>query len=708
MSNPHPRTNDPDRAALEREAIQARDKAEQVAEALREGKLPSNQQITSAIETIQESDVIYDSARGMSPLGKRVLVSTEKLLESTKKLLEEKNVGDELQNIFYYGSQATRDASDSATIPQDMKQKVSTEASTSQSMIQDAIKEVILIPQLLITSSEFRKLINDIHSIIQDSLLRNVPGKEPPTETGPELGTDQEKSIQEAKQETKQQARESTYPVAKTAAKVSGAHIKEFSEGNKSLQEAATGGAKELAMRVKDTVVNIQLTEEQRDKLVERFKNVMIETQSRPEYQQALSNIINIVSCITQQSKEVSGHVANKTKTQVQESTDEESLQIAKQNAKDLIENFANRKSLDPLINALRELGSRIKTDEDLRSYFKDLQDFILSSLRDTQFVQQTDYREHGSRLIDTGRHLLLERYSDTTQHIVDEASAFNQALQEDRTTAQWTSDFENLIRDMFLDERGQPTVKFELIKDFGKIIPVVADKLKYLPLPRIENSDEEYDYIFDNVVLYLSELMPKHLHMSFTSDINLDREENDVVQNTAFIEISKLRADARNIAFYYKKKKGLINMMDVGLVDFSIPKNGLTIKVKLLLNLPSDSNPSLDIKVLEADTTIDSLTLKLHDTKHDFLYILLTPLVEKRLKKQLANMVTDKVIKFFNYVKDSITNLQSQVGELQKKSLETKRKDKGAVPQGSEEKLKQSQAWQSPAFNPALKAREE
>jgi len=32
----------------------------------------------------------------------------------------------------------------------------------------------------------------------------------------------------------------------------------------------------------------------------------------------------------------------------------------------------------------------------------------------------------------------------------------------------------------------------------------------------------------------------------------------------------SKLHADARNIAFFYKKKKGVINMMDVsGLLEF-------------------------------------------------------------------------------------------------------------------------------------------
>jgi hypothetical protein len=341
----------------------------------------------------------------------------------------------------------------------------------------------------------------------------------------------------------------------------------------------------------------------------------------------------------------------------------------------------------------LREFGKKFQTDKELRTYLGELKEFAISSLRNPQFVQETDYVERGSSLIDKGRHLLLENYSELTENIANEATSFNEALQQDKTTIQWTQDFENLIGDVFLDAKGQPTIKFELIRDFGKILPIIADKMKYLPLPRIENSDEEYDYIFDNVVLYLSDIMPKHIHLSFTSDINLDREAHDVVMNTAFVEISKLRADARNIAFYYKKKKGLINMMDVGLVDFAIPKNGLTIRIKTLLNLPTEANPYLDLKVLEADTYIEDLKIKLHDTKHDFLYMFLTPLVEKRLKRQLSNMITEKLILTVNYVKDSIT-------KLQKTSSETLRKEKGPATPVSKEKLKQQAAWKSEAFD--------
>jgi len=660
MSKLPPR-NDPERSEREQEAIQARDKAVQATEALKDGRLPSTDQVTSAIESVQKSDSFHEASRGMSPLGKKVLVDTEKLLDTTKKIFEEKNVGDELQNVIYHTGKATKDTTSNATVPGDLKNKVTTETSSSQPLVQDSLKKTMIIPQLLMSSSEFRKLINDLHSIIQDALLRTIPDRDP-SEIDTGIGSDQEKTVGQAKQETAQQAREGAYPVAKEAADITGGYVKDFSEGNKGAKETATEGAKHLASHFKGKFTGYRLTEEQRDILVNRFKNLMIETQSRHEYQSVLEDLINNISRLNEQSQNIAGHAKETAKSQAGQSVDRTDLQKAQENAKKLIENFANHKSLDPLIEALKTLGRDVQNDQELRAYLNELREFALSSLRDPNFVKETDYIQHGSMLIDRGRTLLLERYSDHTQRIADEASAFNEALQNDALTAQWAADFQSLVRDLFLDENGQPTVKFELIKDFAKILKLAGEKIKYLPLPKIENSDEEYDYVFDNIVLYLAEAVPKHLRMNFMADISLNRDEKDVLQNTAYIEIAQINADARNIAFYYKKKKGLINMMDVGLVDFSIPRHGLTIKLKILLNPPTESNPDIEIKVLEANTDIDELKFRLHDSKHDVLYSVLTPLVEKRVKNQVAKMISEKMAASVEYIKENIVTLQSQV----------------------------------------------
>jgi len=700
MSNLPPK-EDPKRDELEHEAIDARNKAGQLAESFKEGKLPSTDQVTRAIEAVQNSDALQ-APQDMSPLGKKVMADFERLLDTTKKIFEEKNVGDELQNAIYYSSKATKDVTGSVTIPDDLKNKATNEASSTQPIFQDAFKKTLLIPQLLVSSSEFRKLINDLHSIVQDALLRTIPDKDPNTDATSKFATDEEKSLQQAKQETLQQAREGTYPVAKEAANITGEHVKDFSEGRKGFQETAKGGAKQLATQFKSRVSDYEITEEHRDQLVNRFKNAMIETQSRQEYQEVLEDLINILSLLSEKSQSVTGQVKETAKAQAQESTDKSDLQTAQESAKKLVENFANHKSLDPLINALRDLGKVVKRDEELRKYLNELRQFIISSLRDPKFVQETDYVDRGSELIETGRYLLLERYSDDTQRIVDEAKEFNAALQDDVLTTQWSKDFETLVGDLFLNENSQPTIKFELIKDFNKILPVIGERLKYLPLPRIENSDEEYDYIFDNIVLYLAEVLPSHLHVNFMTDINLGRNEQDILQNTAFFEISKINADARNIAFYYKKKKGLINMMDVGLVDFAIPKNGLTIKLKVLMNPPTDKNQELDIRVLEANTIIDDLKIRLHDTKHDFLYTVLTPLVEKRLKKQFANLITDKLVKSIDYLKENIIKVEAQVRHQVTDVARTK--VKGMT---GDIKRKQ-QAWQNDTNPQATQVREE
>jgi len=102
--------------------------------------------------------------------------------------------------------------------------------------------------------------------------------------------------------------------------------------------------------------------------------------------------------------------------------------------------------------------------------------------------------------------------------------------------------------------------------------------------------------------------------------------------------------------------------MMDVGLVDFSIPKNGLTIKLKVLMNPPNEANPTLDLRVLESDAIIDDLKIRLHDTKHDILNTILTPLVVKQVKKQVSKMISEKIAASVEYIKENLSTLQSQI----------------------------------------------
>lgn len=251
------------------------------------------------------------------------------------------------------------------------------------------------------------------------------------------------------------------------------------------MQEATTEGIKTMKTSVKEKVTSYHLSPEKREKLTARFKNIMTDVQRKPEYQDALSEIVRILSRISDYTQEVTNRV---TETAAEGTNrQEDSLSIAQRNAKELLENFANNSSLDELTSLLKEMGNKINHDEKFRNYLKELRNFVLSSLRDAEFINKPDYKDDGSRLIQEGRHVLLDRYSDLTDKISSEVKNFNDALQEDKTINRWKQDFETLVKDVFLDEKGRPTIKFGLVKDFAKILPVVAQKMKFIPLPRIE-----------------------------------------------------------------------------------------------------------------------------------------------------------------------------------------------------------------------------
>ncbi|KAG9296973.1 hypothetical protein G9A89_001811 [Geosiphon pyriformis] len=671
MSNKLPPKDDPERAQREREALELRNKAVEVTAAFNEGKLPTTEQLSSAITEVQESEILLRSYQGMSPLGRKVLADTEKLLETVKKLFEEKNANDELQNALFYGKKAVKDIGSviapAADIPDDFKRKAEGETSKTGEMIKIGMNKVVNIVKLLVSHPEFRRLFGDINSIVQEAVSRGlskvdqaIPRKEgSPTEI----------------------------PVNIL---------------DPDVQQKATNASKEAAEEVAGT---LELSPERRENIIQRVKNLMLEIHKSKEYQDAISDLVNIVSHISEQTQEMSSSLAKHVEENVGQNVGESiqqspDLEIAEKNAKELLENFANHRSLDPLINALKEFAEKIRTNEELSQYFSTLKEFVLKSLRDSEFVSQTEYTSQVSKFLDNGRNLLLEHYGDITKKAAHEAAAFNEGLQEDPLTTQLKRDVDTLMGDLFLDETGRPTIKLELVRDLTKIVSIIGDKFSYVALPRIEYEDEENSYIFDNIVLHIPHLVPQHIHLNLTTDINMDRPEDQLMQTTLSIDVTKINADARNIAFFYKKK-GLVNFTDVGLIDFSIPEEsgGLEYSAKLLLNIPSQGEPS-SFRIIESRCKVSELKLRMHSTQHDLLYSILNPLyLQNSVRRQFEKSIEE-------IFKNAIDFIGEKLSTIQRKSQQVQENVYGQQTAHIDpERLKLRQPWADPRFGSSVEA---
>ncbi|KAI8996065.1 hypothetical protein BC832DRAFT_595639 [Gaertneriomyces semiglobifer] len=727
---------------IERQRI---DRAREVTAALKEGKMPTTAQAVGGIEKVEREATLAEVSQDMSSTGKKVLIDTERLLHDTKKVMAQTMPNNELQNALYYGGRAASSTSGSQA-----------DLSGAADQLVQAGAKAAQLTKIIITSPEFRTLLNDMSAIAQDILrtntieasdeLANDPNapdqvKQAAARTrdtiqtkGPEGATREgqaqmqataqegrqrlEEEKQRAAQEynvRSQQAQETGRATQRTAGdslaggaslrdttknivdvvadraeqylpnevvdRTSGAireqgaklHTGEVSTQDykqqgvakknelmnqgRAAMDSATAQLRDPNSQVRQTGERVarklaDLPEERRQEIITRIRNVARTIQSKPEFQSGISELFDIVAPLAWQAKESAATTLNKAAeaptdpNQIQASRD---ARIAISNAKQLLENFARGRPLDPLIETIRDFAAQARDDEALRLYWRDLGNFLQRIIKETGYADNTNFNAEARSFIDRGRQV-MDQYSYYTQNLSYEAGIFTSALSSNKATQKVQADANTLINDLFLDERGKPTFKPELLRDLAKAIPKIADKLAYLPIPRIDVDDGTYHVVFDNIILH-STILPKYVRIVTDTTVDATKSDpNEQLNNFLLLEISKIEASARDIAWLVNKHSGLMKVGDVGLADFDIKGEGLSIRLKVIpgsetgVAAPSSNVQGRFLHAADVKTTLHNLDLRLHDSRHDFLYKLAKPILQSRAKKQIEKAINDAI----------------------------------------------------------------
>lgn len=87
--------------------------------------------------------------------------------------------------------------------------------------------------------------------------------------------------------------------------------------------------------------------------------------------------------------------------------------------------------------------------------------------------------------------------------------------------------------------------------------------------------SDDSMDFIIDNTILNVQEILPKFMRFEFVAET----DDSEQFSSKMRLKISKIRADARNVLFYVNKKT-FPKLEDGGLADLYIRGRGLELDV--------------------------------------------------------------------------------------------------------------------------------
>jgi hypothetical protein len=632
--------------------------------AFAQGKAPSNQQIDVALNSALTSSALNSPPDQLSEEGKSLVADLKNVIEQAKLLLLSKNEGNLLQEFIWETQQISTSGTALPGAPVDKE--------TAKQHGNDVLAGLRTLGTLIISNGQFRKLLSDsailVRSIAGDAASNAANVVQPSEDKLAQIDKPAEDNTWHDTPDTqklKSQAK-GFIPFGKKDAKeaanagVAAAHPQgstdpndtaallrsDLEQGNASSGVDALQGAKVAAntlhsqsnidndapqqakSKVKEYNAKTQnylkgkMPKERREQTLWRLKKMVVEIQGHADYQQAIETLLRL-------AEEYGGH--SKTIATDSQGTVKGVYNQAKSALtplKTLLERFANGTSADDFFDALNQIYRDADNDKELRDWFSNVDTYIRRCLQEQGYIIQPAAQGDFNSLYDHGRYLLREKYRDHTDRVLDEIKFFGNQFDEDAQNRAFADSVQKLFQDLGQDENGKSTFKPHLLKDVTEVIlPRFLETVHYVPLPRMEYSDETVDLIVENLIVESDNLAPNILEFSSDNYWKWGRKSiKNKNKNKVTLAVSGVQMDLRDVSFYVKKKSGFPSISDLGLCDIFMGGEGFSFKLKM--ETADATSRTHFFTISDVKVSVKNLNIKLKQSKHKLLFALAKPLL--------------------------------------------------------------------------------
>jgi hypothetical protein len=413
-----------------------------------------------------------------------------------------------------------------------------------------------------------------------------------------------------------------------------------------------------------------KVPKEKQDELIHRLQEVLGQIQKHPDYQGAIETLIGLIKTWSGRVSQVSGEVKSRAKEQDNTAHYREQ---AEREFRNLVEAWAQGHSLDSLLNGVRDVMNDMKQDDNLREYYHNVIRYVERLVREPGYATTDESTEEGRKLMDRGSEVLHGNYDDHLRYLSDESRRYMRFMAEDEVSREINDRITAIHRDLWMDRDGNPAFKPHLLNDMRKtLLPAFMDEIRYIPVPRIEYSDKQFDVVVENLVISGDTLLPNVFDTKVESfnSFSLRSEYSKPSSQSLMIRMSEIQADIDDVVFWYHKKSGFPKIQDRGVASLTVGGKGITIVVRV--HSVAD-DPSRTFKVDYCKAHVDKLKVKVNDSHHDILYKTITPLLMGTIRRQMAKSIENMIVDKLNSLDHRITrSIDSFHQKLQSKAYES------------------------------------
>ncbi|EEB09781.2 fungal protein [Schizosaccharomyces japonicus yFS275] len=408
---------------------------------------------------------------------------------------------------------------------------------------------------------------------------------------------------------------------------------------------------------------------DKKEDVLEDLRRVVTEVQSQPKYQKAASSILRMIEHYTkslnQSTEDLEIHPNSHSKRAVK-------------NLRALVEQTLNHK-MDGIVSTIKQLNRDAKKDKELSQLFRRAYKFARKCVLQKGYIVSKDSNRAYDKLQKDYERMLKEKYKTHWDRFHSELNDVMDAASNDADMNELSSKGKKLYSMLIKHEGGQASVRTGLLLEVTRAsLPNLLETIQYFPIPRVEIQEEKFDVVLENLNLQTLNILPKIAEFRTDSMLRFSMRDLGTAtrRNVFFFHLSNVQCDFKNVNYYVKRKRGFPSFADVGIIDLIMGNQGMVVDLAItVLDTKEMEETGHLFSVDTVQTTLHSLKLKVHKSRHKILLSLLKPSLMMYMKHSIQRSTELQIRKMLEQVSvESYTVHQNAKAEMKKEAKKPKK----------------------------------
>jgi hypothetical protein len=413
-----------------------------------------------------------------------------------------------------------------------------------------------------------------------------------------------------------------------------------------------------------------QMTEIEWEVLKNEITEVLVVLAREPSYHEGLDNLFSLFDLFKLSFSSVSEASVQKVEPHARK---------AQKETEELVVSFTKREPLKRFKRYLRNLVVTIQENPEFAQYLSEVREFILSS-KSEEYVASDDFKRRSKELSYRGRHEMRNFKNEVDlDHFLDAANDLIVNIKNDEFVKILRQQAGILSADLsYVDDEGVTRVDTDmLVKLQSVLLPVLAENLKYIPVPRLESKDTNREFTLDNITICGYDILPENIKFNLESETELSLRDIETknMNTRLIITLDKLRTEVKDMDFYFKKKT-FPELSDRGRVTFRIRGDGANLKLTFRVVKDEDMRRTrltegfANFHIGEMDIEFDKSTIK-----HDILLPMMSSLFKQHIIQKIESSVEKNLNGLVQNLGRRLTDTMVEAGRPLNTSIDTARK---------------------------------